>query len=113
MTSSRRRSSRWGIVTAALGLFLVVFALLAVQMRAQGGGSPVAAAPERAPARRVLVRRVVTRTVVVHVRREDGGGTRAVRVAVPVTAQTSTPAARPGPAPAPAPPPAPLVSRTS
>jgi hypothetical protein len=107
MTS--RRSGAFGVVAGALGLFLVVFTLLAVQVRATNRNHLAAAAPPAA-IRRVLERRVVIRTVIVQLlpaeAGDDGGAARAVRVSVPVV--TGAPASVPAPAPA-----APLVTRTS
>lgn len=123
MTSSARRGGpgAFGVVAGALGLFLVVFALLAIQLRA-ARPTTVAAAPAQTTARRVLERRVVIRKVVVHVRpapEGDDGSRRTVRVSAPVTAAApAAPARTPVPAtpapvaPAPAPA-APLVTRTS
>ena len=109
-----RRPSPLPVVVGALALFLVVFNLLAFQMRAKrdaaqlASARPVAAQPER----RVLKRRVIVTKVIVRVRREEGddGSAPVTRVsqAVPAPAQPA-PAA---PAPA-APAPAPLTTRTS
>jgi hypothetical protein len=107
MTS--RRPSPFAIVATAVGLFLVVFALLTFQVRAHA--RPVmAGAP--APVRRVLERRVMIRKVIVVVRRSDDSGAAApARAVVRVAPPTLTPPAASAPAPrTPAPP---LVSRTS
>jgi hypothetical protein len=123
MTSSARRGGpgAFGVAAGALGLFLVVFALLAIQLRA-ARPTTVAAVPAQTAARRVLERRVVIRKVVVHVRpapEGDDRSRRTVRVSAPVTAAAPA-AAAPAPVPAapapvvPAPAPAaPLVTRTS
>jgi hypothetical protein len=95
-------------VAGALGLFLVVFALLAIQLRA-ARPTTVAAAPAQTAARRVLERRVVIRKVVVHVRpapEGDDGSRRTVRVSAPVTASARVTASAPA---APVPPPAPAT----
>jgi hypothetical protein len=124
MTSSARqaRPGAFGVVAGALGLFLVVFALLAIQLRA-ARPTTVAAAPAQTAARRVLERRVVIRKVIVSVRpapEGEDGSRRTVLASAPVVigAPPATPApvsvapapAAPAPAPAPA---APLVTRTS
>jgi hypothetical protein len=96
--------TRFAVTTTALGLFLVVFTLLAFQLRAQARPA-VAASP---PARRVLQRRIVVRKVIVTVRSD-------APAAAPARVVSSAPAVVTGPAPvAPAPAPAaPLVSHTS
>jgi hypothetical protein len=122
MTSSARqaRPGAFGVVAGALGLFLVVFALLAIQLRA-ARPTTVAAAPAQTAARRVLERRVVIRKVIVHVRPAPAGddGSRRTGRAPASVVIGATPAA-PAPVPAaPAPvvpasaPAAPLVTRTS
>ena len=45
MTSRRRGPGPFGIVSAAIGLFLVVLALLAFQMRAQEAQEPCGRRP--------------------------------------------------------------------
>ena len=112
-----RRPSPLPVVAGSLALLLVVFSLLAFQMRAQrdatlaASARPVAAAPPR----RVIERRVIVTKVIVRVRRDEGDD-----APVPVTRVSQTipapaapaPAAPAAPAPA-APAPAPLTTRTS
>jgi hypothetical protein len=108
-----RRPSPLPVVAGALALLLVVFNLLAFQMRAKRDAVPAASArpAAAAPPRRVIERRVIVTKVIVRVRREEGDDTPVPvkRVAQTITAPAPAPAA---PA-APAPPPAPLTTRTS
>jgi hypothetical protein len=107
MTSSRRPSP-FAVIAGALGLFLVVFALLAFQLRAHA--RPALAAAPPTPVRRVLNRRILIRKVIVIVRSAAAPGP--ARVVESAPAVSGAPAAAPAPAPAPAPA-APLVSHTS
>ena len=99
------------VVTATLALFLMVFALLAYQLRsgrdpALGAGPATrVAAP---PPKRIIVRKLIVTRVIVHLPQED--------VAVPATREATVPvapAAAPSPVAAPAPAPAPLTTRSS
>ncbi len=117
-----RRPSPLPVVAGALALLLVVFSLLAFQMRAKrdalasASARPVAAAPPR----RVIERRVIVTKVIVRVRRDEGDDTpvpvQRVSQTIPAPAAPAAPApaapAAPAPA-APAPAPAPLTTRTS
>jgi hypothetical protein len=125
-----RRPRRPGLLAVggwSLAAFVVVLALLVVQMRvgrdpALGARPTAAAAP--AP-RRVLVRRVIVKRIIVDEVRDApvAGATAPSRTLVLVPQQTATPAPAPAaapapapaaaPAPAPAPTPAPLVTKTS
>lgn len=108
-----RRPSPFPVLAGALALLLVVFSLLAFQMRAKrdatlaASARPVAAAPPR----RVIERRVIVTKVIVRVRRDDGGDDPVPVTRVSQTVPAPAPAA-PAPA-APAPAPAPLTTRTS
>jgi hypothetical protein len=121
MTEPRapRRPRRPGLLAVggwSLAAFVVVLALLVVQMRVGRDpalGARPAAAVAPAP-RRVLVRRVIVKRVVIdEIRDAKDGGARAARRTVVVVPQGSAPAAAPAPAPAPAAAPAPLVTKTS
>lgn len=105
------------VVTATLGLFLAVFALLVFQLRsgrdpALSAGAPLARVAQPPP-KRVLVRKLIITRVVVHLPDEAGAAAAPVRV---VTSQPSAPAptfSAPAPAAAPAPAPAPVTTRSS
>ena len=110
-----RRPRRPGLLAVggwSLAAFVVVLALLVVQMRA-GRDPALGARPAvvRSAPRRVLVRRVIVKRIVVDELRdaEDAGGGTPARTVVLIPRQTSAPA----PAPAVAPAPAPLVTKTS
>jgi hypothetical protein len=106
----RRRPGPGRVVAGSLALFLMLFALLAWQMR--NGGDPALGAGSTSVAARpphVLVHRVVRRVVIVH-------APAAAAAAPPAAAPSATApaaAAPPPAAPAPAPPPAPVVTRAS
>jgi len=109
------RPSPFPVLAGALALLLVVFSLLAFQMRAKRDATlaasvrPAAAAPPR----RVIERRVIVTKVIVRVRRDEGGDAPVPVTRVAQTVPAPAPAA-PAPAPAaPAPAPAPLTTRTS
>jgi len=122
----RRKLSAWPVITGAVALFCVVFALLSAQMRAGNdpalGTSVFAKTPISAQApRRILVRRIVDDEVVTKVivvprgssagstplvtSSSGGGGGTSVTQSAPIV--TSAPAAVAAPASAP------LVTRTS
>ncbi len=114
-----RRPSPLPVVAGALAMLLVVFSLLAFQMRAKrdavlaASARPVAAAPPR----RVIERRVIVTKVIVRVRRDEGDDTPAPAPATRISQPAPAPAAPAAPAPAPAAPApapaAPLTTRTS
>jgi hypothetical protein len=118
-----RRSRLRGLLTvatSALAGFLVVAAVLAIQLRMGGdpalGSQPrasAAAAPRRVLIRRIEERRVIVRVVPAPVRATAAGpGARPLRtpVTVPATPQAAPPRVAAPPAP---PAPAPLVTRSS
>jgi hypothetical protein len=121
-----KRPGAWPVAAATLGTFLVVIAVLAIQLRngddpALGAGQPAAQ-----PAKRVLVRRIIKRVVVTRVipspgTTSGGGGSVAgggagqpasAVQAAPARPSPAPVAAAPAPAPAAAPAPAP-VTRSS
>jgi hypothetical protein len=112
MTRRRPPAARM-VITATLALFLVVFALLAFQLRngrdpALGAGAVAhASAP---PPKRVLVRKLIVTRVIVHLPAEDAPAQAARTVTVP--AAPAAPSA-PAPIPAPAAAPAPLTTHSS
>ena len=100
------------VVTATLGLFLAVFALLVFQLRS--GRDPALGAPvvrAAAPPKRVLVRKLIITRVVVHLPNE------AAVPPAPATVVSPRPSAPAptysAPAPAAAPAPAPVTTRSS
>lgn len=101
-----RRPSLGSVATLAMATFVVVLALLAVQLRLGRDPALGRPTPAAAPARRILERRIIDRRVI-HVL-PAGTQTRA-RPSSPVTVPPTVPPAAPAPAPAPAP----LVTRTS
>jgi hypothetical protein len=117
MTERPRRIPRPGpfpVVAGALAVFLVVFSLLAFQVRAQRPTALAAAPAQPASVRRVLERRVVVTKVVVLVRRESDDLPPAPAVTQVVRSSAPAAVAVPAPAiPAPAPARAPLTTRTS
>jgi hypothetical protein len=124
-TPQRRSSVRppgpLPVAGAAVCLFLVVLAVMAVRVRA-GADPVIGPAPAVAPAptaRTVVVHRVVRRVVVVHEpetapRRAPVVSSARATGSAPVPAPASAPAASaPAPALAPAPAPAPVSTRAS
>jgi 2-oxoglutarate dehydrogenase E2 component (dihydrolipoamide succinyltransferase) len=102
------------VIGGSFGLFFVITALLAFQMRAGadpaiGAGEPVQVAAATPAPRKVLVRRVIVTRIVEHRPRRDDGGS--APAAAPPRGGNSAPApsapapAPAAPAPAPAPPP--------
>ena len=125
MTEPRapRRPRRPGLLAVgawSLAAFVVVLALLVVQMRVGRDpalGARPAAALAPAP-RRVLVRRVIVKRVVVdEVHDAEEPGASAPQRTVVLVPKGSSPAppppAAPAPSPPPPPPPPPLVTKTS
>lgn len=119
MTDARprrpRRPSGLPVHLLALGLFLAVLALLALQMRA--GRDPLVTAAEPEP-RQVVVRRVERRVIITVERAARAPGASAPAAYVPgepasTPSVSAPPAAAPAPAPAPTPAPAPVVTRSS
>ena len=115
----RRRPRRPGMLAVgawSVAAFVMVLALLVMQMRAGRDpslGARQATAMAAAP-RRVLVRRVIVKRVVVDVVHDaEDEGASAARRTVVVVPQSVAPAAAPVPPAAPAPAPAPLVTKTS
>jgi hypothetical protein len=120
-----KRPGAFPVVAATVATFLVVIALLAVQLRngedpAIGAGSAAAPAPKQVLVRRIIKRKVIVR-VIPRESQSGGGGSLATdgalgaAPAVQAAARPSpTPAAAPAPAPAaPAPAPAAPVTRSS
>jgi hypothetical protein len=102
-----RKPGPLGVTAGSFGLFFMIAALLAFQMRrgadpALGAPKPQVAAAPAAP-RQILVRRVIVTRIVEH---------RTGRVRSAPQRSTSSPAAPSRPA-APAPAPAPLTTRSS
>src|SRR4051794_17294079 len=112
-----RRPSPLPVVVGALALFLVVFNLLAFQLRAKRDAAQLAPSRPVAtePQRRVLKRRVIVTKVIVRVRREEGddGPAPVTRVSQIVPAPAQAARAAPAPAAPAARAPAPLTTRTS
>jgi hypothetical protein len=114
MTERRRpqRPSPGWVFGGAFGVFALVLALLAVQVRAGrdsalGAGTPVVAAAPAEPPRRIVIRRIVRTTVITHA----GAGDRTPSTAAQPAPTSPAPAA---PAPvAPAAAPAPVTTRAS
>jgi hypothetical protein len=107
-----KRPNAYGIVAAAIALFLTVFALLVFQLRS--GRDPAlcaevaqTAVPAPKPKRRLIRKVIITRRIV-HLPAKATAAAAATSVSAPAPA-TSAPAAAPAPAPAPAP----LTSQSS
>jgi hypothetical protein len=116
MTDRHRSLGR--VALGALAVFMLVLAVLAVQMRRGHdpglGGKQTAAVTAAAP-QRVLVRRIELRRVIVHIvptPAEEGPSAAPITVPANVTVVQSAPAAATV-APTPAVAPAPVVTRTS